>query len=54
MIVNGHIYPQVDQTPELGESYRQLPILLRNDGGKLTDVSRSAGPGFQPRSRRAG
>jgi hypothetical protein len=47
VIVNGHIYPQVDQTPELHESYRQLPILLRNDGGKLTDVSRSAGPGFQ-------
>jgi hypothetical protein len=47
VIVNGHIYPQVDQTPELGESYRQLPILLRNDGGKLTDVSRGAGPGFQ-------
>jgi hypothetical protein len=47
MIVNGHIYPQVDQTPELGETYRQLPILLRNDGGKLTDVSRLAGPGFQ-------
>lgn len=47
VIVNGHIYPQVDQTPELGESYRQLPILLRNDGGKLTDVSRIAGPGFQ-------
>ena len=47
VIVNGHIYPQVDQTPELGESYRQLPILLRNDGGKLTDVSRTAGPGFQ-------
>ena len=39
VIVNGHIYPQVDQTPELGESYRQLPILLRNDSGKLTDVS---------------
>jgi hypothetical protein len=47
VIVNGHIYPQVDQAPELGESYRQLPILLRNDGGKLTDVSRTAGPGFQ-------
>jgi hypothetical protein len=47
VIVNGHIYPQVDQAPELGETYRQLPILLRNDGGKLTDVSRTAGPGFQ-------
>jgi hypothetical protein len=47
VIVNGHIYPQVDQTPALGETYRQLPILLRNDGGKLVDVSRLAGPGFQ-------
>ena len=47
MIVNGHIYPQVDQTPELSETYRQLPILLRNDGGKLAEVSRTAGPGFQ-------
>ncbi len=46
-IVNGHIYPQVDQSPELAETYRQLPFLLRNDGGKLTDVSREAGPGFQ-------
>jgi hypothetical protein len=47
VIVNGHIYPQVDQIPELGETYRQLPILLRNDGGKLVEVSRAAGPGFQ-------
>jgi hypothetical protein len=49
VIVNGHIYPQVDQIPELGETYRQLPILLRNDGGKLLDVSRAAGTGFQAR-----
>jgi hypothetical protein len=47
VIVNGHIYPQVDQVAELHETYRQLPILLRNDGGRLTDVSRLAGPGFQ-------
>ncbi|AMV39257.1 CRTAC1 family protein [Planctomyces sp. SH-PL62] len=47
VIVNGHIYPQVDQAPELNESYRQLPFLIRNDLGKLTDVSREAGPGFQ-------
>ena len=46
VIVNGHIYPQVDQVAELHETYRQLPILLRNDGGKLTDVSRLAGPGI--------
>ena len=47
VIANGHIYPQVDQAPELKESYRQLPTLLQNDGGKLTDVSRTAGPGMQ-------
>src|SRR5262249_46615513 len=44
-IANGHIYPQVDEAPTLKESYRQLPTLLRNDGGKLIDASRSAGPG---------
>ena len=37
----------LDQTAELHETYKQLPILLRNDGGKLTEVSRLAGPGFQ-------
>jgi hypothetical protein len=45
--VNGHIYPQVDEAPELKETYCQLPIFLRNDRGVLTDVSRQAGPGFQ-------
>jgi hypothetical protein len=47
VIVNGHIYPQVDEAPDLKESYRQRPLLLRNDQGRLTDVSRLAGPGFQ-------
>ncbi len=47
VIVNGHIYPQVDQAPELNETYRQQPFLLRNDHGRLTDVSRQAGPGMQ-------
>lgn len=46
-IVNGHIYPQVDSAPTLNETYKQLPFLLRNDNGKLVDVSRKAGPGFQ-------
>ena len=46
-VVNGHIYPQVDSEPSLGESYKQLPFLLRNDKGRLIDVSRKAGPGFQ-------
>ncbi len=47
VIVNGHIYPQVDQAPELNETYRQRPYLLRNDNGRLTDFSRLAGPGMQ-------
>jgi hypothetical protein len=47
VIVNGHIYPQVDSSPELRESYRQRPIVLRNDDGRLVDVSREAGPGMQ-------
>ncbi|WP_165072735.1 CRTAC1 family protein [Paludisphaera rhizosphaerae] len=47
VIANGHIYPQVDLSPELNENYRQLPFLLRNDRAKLVDVSREAGPGFQ-------
>lgn len=48
VIVNGHIYPQVETEPSLGETYKQRPILLRNDAGKaLVDVSRQAGPGFQ-------
>jgi len=47
IVANGHIYPQVDQAPSLKDSYRQRPTLLRNDNGKLTEVSRDAGPGFQ-------
>jgi enediyne biosynthesis protein E4 len=46
-IANGHIYPQVEEAPELKETYRQLPTLLLNDGGRLTDASRAAGPGMQ-------
>jgi hypothetical protein len=46
-IANGHIYPQVEQIPELGESYQQLPLLLRNNEGQWHDLSREAGPGFQ-------
>jgi len=47
VVVNGHIYPQVDQVPELHESYRQRPFFFRNDKGRLTDVSKRAGPGMQ-------
>ena len=47
VIVNGHIYPQVDAEPALGEHYRIPPTLLHNIGGRWTDVSRLAGPGMQ-------
>jgi hypothetical protein len=33
--LNGHIYPQVDEVPALGESYRQEPLLFQNNGGRL-------------------
>jgi hypothetical protein len=46
VIANGHIYPQVDEVPELKETYRQKLTLLRNDAGRLSDVSAEAGPGF--------
>lgn len=47
LILNGHIYPQVDACPTLHETYKQLPTLLHNVGGKLRDVSRQSGPGLQ-------
>jgi hypothetical protein len=46
VIVNGHIYPQVDAHPEHGMSYRQTPLLLENREGRFVDVSAQAGPGF--------
>lgn len=47
LILNGHLYPQVDACPTLHETYKQLPTLLHNVGGKLRDVSRQSGPGLQ-------
>ena len=44
---NGQIYPQVDEDPSLGESYRQKNQLLLNEGGRFRDVSAEAGPGFE-------
>ncbi|MBZ0269506.1 CRTAC1 family protein [bacterium] len=46
VIVNGHIYPQVDDFEEFRESYRQLPLLLRNRDGRLENASPEAGPAF--------
>jgi len=46
LIVNGHIYPQVDSEPELREHYRLAPTLLHNQGGHFTNVTSMAGPGM--------
>jgi hypothetical protein len=32
LIVNGHVYPEVDKHPEWGDSYAQRPLLYRNLG----------------------
>jgi hypothetical protein len=47
VIANGHIYPQVDDHPEIGQRYAQRAQLFENDGaGRFTDVTDRAGPGF--------
>jgi enediyne biosynthesis protein E4 len=45
LIVNGHVYPQVDYA-HLGSSYREPRLLYLNLGnGKFKDISKDAGPG---------
>jgi enediyne biosynthesis protein E4 len=45
-LANGHIYPNVDEFPALGETFRQKNQLLLGKEGKFRDVSASAGPGL--------
>jgi hypothetical protein len=44
---NGHIYPNVDDFPNLNESFRQKNQLFLNTGGRFVDVSDTAGAGLQ-------
>jgi len=44
---NGHIYPNVDEYPELQETYRQKNQLFLNRGNRFIDVSDTAGGGLQ-------
>ena len=44
---NGHIYPQVDDFPSLGEHFRQKSAFFWNDKGHFHDVSQTAGGGLQ-------
>jgi hypothetical protein len=48
-IANGHIYPNVEDFPALGETYKQKNQLLVGKGGRFRDVSDSAGPGLAVR-----
>ena len=45
--VNGHIFADIDDYPQLGETYRQKNQLLLNLGSRFRDVSESAGSGLQ-------
>ncbi len=48
VLANGHIYPQVDAHPEVGQTYAQLNILFENTGkARFKNVTGEAGPGFQ-------
>lgn len=44
---NGHIYPQVDNDPNLYESYKQKNQLFINQNGKYREVSEQAGEVFE-------
>jgi hypothetical protein len=46
-ISNGHIYPQADQAPKSGTTYRQRNLLLENTGAAFVDSTASAGSGFE-------
>lgn len=47
LIINGHVYPQVDQHPEWGQSYAQRPLLYHNlHNGKFALVPAVEGTGL--------
>jgi hypothetical protein len=48
LIINGHVYPEVDQSP-LAARYRQPRLLYWNVGGKFKDISDESGAGISAR-----
>jgi enediyne biosynthesis protein E4 len=47
LVVNGHVYPEVDQHPEWGQSYAQRPLLYHNlKNGKFELVPAVEGTGL--------
>ncbi len=53
-IANGHIYAQVDDSPDLNETYRQKNQFFVNEAGRFRDVSETAGAGLQVRKSSRG
>jgi hypothetical protein len=53
-IANGHIYAQVDEFPDLNETYRQKNQFFLNEAGHFRDVSETAGAGLQVRKSSRG
>jgi hypothetical protein len=43
---NGHLFPQVDEYPQLQESYAQKDQIFLNEGERFRDVSATAGRGL--------
>ena len=47
LLVNGHVFPEVDALVDTDLRYRQPAVLYRNiSGQRFRDVSKSAGPGI--------
>jgi hypothetical protein len=44
-LVNGHVYPEVERSPEI--RYRQPRLLYWNVGGRFKDVTASSGPALK-------
>ncbi|HSD28722.1 MAG TPA: CRTAC1 family protein [Vicinamibacteria bacterium] len=53
-LANGHIFPNVDDYPELKETFHQRNQLLLNEGATFRDVSDLAGGGLQVRKSSRG
>jgi hypothetical protein len=48
LLVNGHVYPEVERSPEI--RYRQPRLLYWNvGGGRFKDISATSGPGMRER-----
>jgi hypothetical protein len=47
LFANGHIYPNVEQFPELKETFKQKSQLFLNHGGVFRDASAASGAGLQ-------